>query len=175
MPCDNSYAEMGKLGKALGLKGEIYLLWHGEKLPEAGQELYLEDGSDNLRPVRLLALRFQKERPVIRLQGIADRSAAEKLAGSAVFQPRKDLKQPDEDEAFLADLLGCQVYLSDGTLAGTLDHVEFPANQQVWVIAGTGGKEILFPAQPCFIDAFYPEQGKIIISPPPGLLEIYNA
>lgn len=175
MPCDNAFIEMGKLGKALGLKGEIYLLWHGEKLPEAGQELYLEEVGENLKPYRLLALRFQKDRPVIRLQGITDRSSAEKLAGTLVYQARKNLTQPEEEEAFLADLIGSQVYLSDGTLAGTLDHVEFPANQQVWVIAGKDGNEILFPAQPCFIEAFYPEQGKVVISPPPGLLEIYNA
>lgn len=175
MPSGKAFVEMGKLGKALGLKGEIYLLWHGEKLPAAGQELYLADAVDNLNPFRILALRFQKDRPVIRLQGVEDRGAAEKLSGAVVFQARKDLEAPADDEAFLADLMGCQIYLPDGTLAGTLDHVEFPANQQVWAISGTDGKEILFPAQPCFIDGIYPDQAKIVISPPPGLLEIYNA
>lgn len=180
MSCGKALVEMGRLGKAIGLKGELYLIWHGEKLPEAGQELYLlepfhKDEAEKLKPRRLLVLRFQKDRPVIRLEGVEDRSAAEKLTGSAVFQPRADLEQPEEDEAFLTDLIGSQIYLGDGSLVGNLDHVEFPANQQLWIIAGADGKEILFPAQPCFIEAFYPEQNKIVISPPPGLLEIYNA
>lgn len=175
MSRDKALVEMGKLGKAFGLKGEMYLLWHGEVLPEAGQELYLEDKFGQYTKARLLGLRMQKERPVIRLEGVDDRTAAEMLDGVPVFMAREDLEQPEEDEAFLADILGSRIYLPDETFVGVLDHVEFPANQQLWSITGEGGKEILFPAQPCFIDSINTGEGKIVISPPPGLLEIYNA
>lgn len=167
--------EMGRLGKALGLKGEIYLVWHGDSPPQAGQDLYLKDSQGGFKKTVLEALRFQKGRPVALLENVKDRTEAEGLTGAAVFQAREDLEPCGEDEVFLADILGCRIFLSDGTPAGVLERVDFPANQPVWVIKGENGKEILFPGQPCFIEGFYPEERKIVISPPPGLMEIYDA
>lgn len=175
MPGEKDLVEMGRLGKALGLKGELFLIWHGERTPEKGAVLYLRDPEEKFGGYTLLDTRWQKDRLVARLQGVEDRNAAELLTGSAVFQPLSDLEQPAEDEAFLSDLLGSRIFLADGTLVGTLDHVEFPANQQIWAIKSPDSREILFPAQPCFIEGFYPEERKVIIAPPPGLMDIYNA
>lgn len=175
MPQDMKLVEMGRLGKALGLKGELYLVWHGENLPEKGQILYIPRSEDHIAELVVSALRVHKERLVLSLAGIDNRNLAEELAGSTVFQTRSQLRKPDEEEAFLADLIDSEIFLTDGTCIGKLDHVEFPAGQQIWVIKGCAGNEILFPAQPCFIESLDPEAHKVTISPPPGLLEIYNA
>lgn len=169
-----AFVEMGRLGKAVGLKGEMNLIWHGESLPQSGDALYLKD-EGQFKKTFIISLRLQKDRPVIRLENVQDRTQAENLTGLTVFQAKEDLEPLAEDEAFLTDLLGSTVYLADGTFIGSLDHVEFPANQQIWVINTPEGKEILFPADPSFIDALRPEKREIVISPPPGLLEIYNA
>lgn len=167
--------EMGGLGKAVGLKGELYLIWHGESLPGPGHELYLEAPPGELKRAAVQALRFHKGRLVVLLEGVSDRTEAERLRGAPVFMDRSRLDRPGENEAFLADILGSGVYLADGSLAGVLDHAEFPAGRQLWAIRREDGKEILFPAEPCFIDAIIPEERKIVISPPPGLFEIYDA
>ena len=170
-----AFVEMGKLGKAIGLKGEINLIWHGESLPQIGQALYLKETSGHYKKVFITALRIQKNRPVIGVDNVPDRTQAEKLTGLTVFMAKEDLEPLGEDEAFLKDLLGSKVYLPDGTFVGSLDHAEFPANQQIWVIMTPEGKEVLFPGNPSFIEALRPDEREVVISPPPGLLEIYNA
>ena len=87
--------------------------------------------------------------------------------------PRESLPEPEEDEAYVEDLLGCDVLLPDGRRLGRLDHVEYPADQEIWVIAAQDEREILFPAQPCFIVGFDLDAPSVTIDPPEGLLEIY--
>ena len=175
LPEDGAHVEMGRFGKALALKGEIFLIWHGEEPPSAGARLLIEDGQGGFKELKALSVRVHKDRLVARLEGIGDRTAAEGLVGRKIFQAKGDLRPPGEGEAFLMDLLGCGVYLPDGAFVGTLEHVDFPANQPVWAIASPAGKEILFPAQERFIESILPEERKVVISPPEGLLEIYNA
>lgn len=175
MPAPGKLLEMGVFGRAHGIKGEVSLVWHGDSQPAKGQTLYARDAVGEFKPYSIKSLRMHKGRPVVVLQGINDRTDAESLNGLKIYLDRGDLAPLENDEAYLADLAGCEIFLPDGKLAGQLDHVEFPGGQQIWVISGPDGHEILFPAQPCFIDWLDVENKKIGINPPPGLLEIYNA
>lgn len=166
--------EMGAIGKAHGIKGELSLVWHGSQPPRQGMRIILADSAGGEKSFRVSSLRMHKERPLAMLEGIADRTAAEALQGSKIFVDASSLEAPADDEAWLADLLGMEVCLEDGTGLGKLDHVEFPAGQELWAIVDEKGREILFPAQPCFLVNIDEEQGKIVIRPPEGLLEIYG-
>ena len=88
---------------------------------------------------------------------------------------REDLPEPDDDEMYLEDLLGCDVVLPDGARIGRLDHFEYPAGLEMWVIMTDDDKEVLFPARPEFIAGFDPEAPAVVIDPPEGLLDIYLA
>lgn len=167
----DDFLAMGSLGRAHGIKGELALNWHGGEPPAPGQMLYLERGDH----FRILSARPHKGRYLVMLEGISDRTRAESLNGQQVFVSRADLPPLDEDEAFLADLPGCQVFLEDGSFLGVLDHLEFPAGQLVWGIKSPGGNEILLPGQPEFIADLDLAARRIVVAPPPGLLEIYNA
>lgn len=175
MPAPDKMLEMGVFGRAHGIRGEISLVWHGESQPARGQTIYALDAAGLVKPYRIESLRLHKGRPVVALQGINSRTDAEALNGLKIYLDRGDLTPLESGEAYLADLEECEIFLPDGKLAGTLDHVEFPAGQQIWVINGPDGNEILFPAQSCFIDWLDVDNKKIGINPPPGLLDIYNA
>lgn len=165
---------MGELGRANGTKGDIVVHWHGEYVPRAGDILLLQKPGETLVPMVVRAVRFGKHL-VLSLDGISDRTAAEKLTGAAIFMDKGSLPPPDPDACYLADLIGSKVYTVDGQLLGRLDHYEFPAGQVVWSIKDELRREILFPAMPCFIQSLDAAAKKAVIAPPPGLLDVYRA
>lgn len=170
----SSLLEMGIIGRAHGIKGELALVWHGEQRPSNGLELLLELPDGVRKKFRINSVRMHKGAPLVMLVGISDRNAAEALKGAKIFVDSTSLNAPEDDEAWLADLIGMEVCLENGESLGRLDHVEFPAGQEIWSISDKKGREILFPAQPCFLSSLNEEEGKIFIRPPEGLLEIYN-
>lgn len=171
----DSLLRMGRAGRAHGIKGEIGVDWRGEFTPEPGDEIYLQAGDGKPRPMRILSRRIHKDRLLLGLEGIDDRSKAESLTGMTILVSRDAIPPPEEDEAFAEDLPGCDVYLPDGSFLGKLDGVDFPAGQMIWTIMDSANSEILFPADPGFINSLDMENRRVVIDPPPGLLEIYRA
>jgi 16S rRNA processing protein RimM len=90
----------GRVGKAHGLDGSFYVerisepLHLGTEVTVAGRSAVVERraGTD--------------ERPILRLGGIGDRTAAEALRGEPILIDGGDLA---EDEYLTADLVGCEV------------------------------------------------------------------
>ena len=101
---DNTMVSVGKVGAAVGLKGEtkvrlyaeesenLYegavLLVDGKKYRELGGDnaVYGVDGSIELE---VKSIRYQKGRPVVKFYNVADRTAAEKLTGAETLHTRK--------------------------------------------------------------------------------------
>lgn len=166
---------MGVVGRPHGIKGELGLDWHGEAAPKAGEAIYLQAGAAEPRLWRVSGSRWHKGRLLLSLEGVADRTEAEALKGQIALMPRSSVPPPDEGEAFVADLPGCRVLQPDGKEIGVIDHVEFPAGRMIWAIRDGAGREILFPAEPEFIEDLDMDERAAIVSPPPGLLDIYSA
>lgn len=166
---------MGVVGKAHGIKGELSCVWNGEFAPKPGMDIFIGPNAEAAKPYKLISSRWHKNRLLAVLDGMPDRNAAEKLGGEKIFLRKRDLPPLEEGEAWLADLPGSRILLDDGREIGVLDHFEFPAGQQLWVIKTGDGKEILFPARAEFIDSIDPANKIITILPPPGLLDIYLA
>ena len=135
--------------------------------------LYLQLGAETPRPARVMAVRMHKGRPLALLEGISDRTEAEKLRGARLLLPEDELPGTAEDDLYLYQLPGLEVVHENGSLIGHIDHVEFPGGQEVWAIRTAGGREILFPAVESFVLAVNLEEARVVIDPPPGLLEIY--
>ncbi|MDE5832569.1 MAG: ribosome maturation factor RimM, partial [Desulfovibrio sp.] len=113
------FLEMGRIGKAHGVKGEADLIWHGETVPEKGMEIFLEDASGLLpSPQIIRSLRRSNGRIFVAFEGVEDRTAVEKLRGKKVFADRETLPPLEEGEAYLADLPGWKVFLEDGEYLG---------------------------------------------------------
>ncbi|MCR5562998.1 MAG: ribosome maturation factor RimM [Desulfovibrio sp.] len=168
-----AFVHMGTLGRPHGISGEIALNWFAVAPFSCSGEYFLQAGDRPPVPVRVLSVHLHKDRPLIRIEGIEDRTAAAALTGRKVLVRRSSLPEPADGEAYVSDLLGCGVFLEDGTLVGRFDHVEHSVARPVWAIVAEGGREILFPAEPDFILSLDVAARRIVIAPPPGLLDIY--
>ena len=163
---------MGTLTRAHGLKGELCVDWHADS-PLRSMRLYLQAGAETPRPVRVVHVRMHQGRPLALLEGVCDRTAAEGLRGARLLLPEDELPARPDDELYLYQLPGLEVALREsGRLIGHIDHVEFPGGQEVWAIHTAGGGELLFPAVAAFVSSVDVEAGRVVIDPPPGLLEI---
>jgi 16S rRNA processing protein RimM len=116
---------------------------------------------------------MHKGRPLVLLEGVCDRTEAEKLRGAKLLLPEDELPEAAEDELYLCQLPGLEVVLHEnGNVIGHIDHVEFPGGQETWAIHPAEGGELLFPAVESFVLSVDLAKGRVVIDPPPGLLEI---
>ena len=169
------YVELGAVARPHGIRGELAVDWYADAPPAACPRLWLFRRGTEPEAVEVLASRNHKGRPLLTLAGVTDRDAAEALRGVVLCVPRDELPEAAEDEVYLADLMGADVILPDGSRVGRLDHVEQPAGQEIWAIRTDDGREILFPAQADFIRSFDLPGHRVCIDPPPGLLDVYLA
>lgn len=164
---------LGTLVRPHGIRGEICVDWYADTPLDFSLPLLLQAGDSCPVPVRMTGMRIHQGRPLIQLEGVNDRNAAELLRGYKLLVPRTALPEPEPDECYLADIIGAGVCLSDGRQVGKLESADLSAGQQIWTIRGLNGREILFPAVPDFVEKVDANKGLIVIRPPDGLLEIY--
>ena len=90
----------GRVGRAHGLDGSFYLTHVSEPL-EVGSEVVVGG-----RSVRIERVAGTRERPILRLGGVEDRTAAEALRGEPLLVAAGEL---EDDEYLAADLVGCEI------------------------------------------------------------------
>ena len=84
------------------------------------------------------------------LRGIADRNAAEALRGRKVLREKSEIIK-DKDAFFIADVIGCELYLTSGKKVGVITNV-YSSNVDVFEV-DADGDVVSFP----FIKALKPE------------------
>jgi len=168
---EHAFIHIGTFVRAHGLKGELCVEWHADS-PLRSMRLYLQVGGETPRPVRVMAVRMHKGRPLALLEGVCDRTEAETLRGARLLLPEDELPEAAEDEIYLYQLPGLEVMHENGRTIGHIDHVEFAGGQEIWAIRTAGDREILFPAVASFVSSVDLAKGRVVIEPPPGLLEI---
>lgn len=101
---------------------------------------------EDRKPVRIRQGRKQGSRLVAQLEGVDDRDASERLAGTVIAVPRDGFPELPEGEFYWADLVGLAVRLEDGRELGTIDYMLATGANDVMVVKGE--KERLIPFVP---------------------------
>ncbi len=118
----DSRIQVGVIGRAHGVRGHVRVTSHtadpadltayGPVSDAAGQRYMLRWVSEGVAEVSHLV----NGKPV----KVDDRTAAEKLTNTRLFIDRSALLPPEEDEFYLADLMGLTVTDPDGIVLGTV-------------------------------------------------------
>lgn len=114
---------VGRIAGAFGVRGEVRVTsFTSDPMALAGfRDLRRADGSP--APV-LTGARPVKGGLVARAAGVETREQAEALRGLRLHVPREALPAPDEDEFYLADLVGLRVETPDGRVLGAVRGVQ---------------------------------------------------
>jgi 16S rRNA processing protein RimM len=114
---------VGRVSGAFGVKGELRIAAYTDD-PAAlvrYRDLKRADGSPGLT---LTTGRPHKDALVARAAEVATREDAEALRGLELFVPRDLLPAPDEDEFYLADLIGLAAVTPEGAPLGRIKSVQ---------------------------------------------------
>ena len=120
-------------------------------------------------------------RIVLHIAGIDSITAAEQLSGLDVIIPREDRTELPEDEEYVEDLIGCEVF-DKNTRIGTVIALDFPASPDgsrrlpgiapILTVETPTGEEILIPYVQSFLLELSVEKKRIAMSLPEGLLDL---
>ncbi|MGE4552577.1 MAG: ribosome maturation factor RimM [Desulfovibrionaceae bacterium] len=175
----DEFVTVARVLRPHGVRGELAVACFAES-PEVFDRtpaLFLlpPGGRGRPRPLRVLAWREHGAAVLLRLEGLDDRDRAAELRGCELAMHARDLPEPEDDEVYLHDLLGLAVVLPGGEPVGTLARFLEVPGQEVWVIEHPSGREVLFPAAEELVAEIDLEAGRVVIDPPPGLLDLYLA
>ena len=115
----------------------------------------------------------ERQEWLVKLDGLGDRDQAEALRGRALEADRAELPPLDDGEVYVADLIGCKVYLADGTLLGEVT-ATFPGGGHE-VLEVSGARSFLLPFVGEMVIAVDTAGRRITCDPPPGLIDLEEA
>ena len=170
---------VGRVGRPHGLRGEVTIEVRTDDPAgrfAAGSVLATDPAERG--PLTVAAARWHSGRLLVAFEGCPDRDAAETLRDTLLKIDSADLEPPaDPEEFYDHDLIGLRVVTVAGEDVGTVADV-LHHGQDLLVVDGTGarsGAEIMIP----FVAALVPEvslaNGKLVVDPPPGLLDPESA
>jgi 16S rRNA processing protein RimM len=170
---------VGRVGRPHGIRGELTVQLHTDD-PDlrfaAGSVLATEPAARG--PLTVAASRWHLGRLLVTFAGYSDRSKAEELRGTLLVMNSAEVgPATDPDEFHDYELIGLEVLTRAGEPVGVVTDV-LHQGQDLLVIHAREGRpaaehgEVLVP----FVAAIVPEvdvaAGRLVIDPPPGLLDL---
>jgi 16S rRNA processing protein RimM len=127
------------VGRPHGLDGSFHVLEPRPLLLRAVSALLLRD-----RSLAVERLAGTDDRPILRLEGFADRDAADSIRGELLVIPRSAAPPLPADEWWAEDLEGCRV-IASGRPVGSVRELRALPSCEVLVVERDGAEELLVP------------------------------
>ena len=108
---------------------------------------------------------------IARLAGVEDRNQAEALRGLRLYLQRSALPQTEADEYYHADLLGLEAVLGDGTSVGRVRAIHDFGAGDTLELTRPGAPPVMVPFTRAIVPIVEPAVGRLVLDPPPGLLD----
>ena len=148
--------KVGVITTTHGVRGEVKVYPTTDE-PERFLDLeyVLLDTGKELRRLDIKNVRFFKNLVILKFDGIDNINDIEKYKGRDLWIPREEAQELDEDEYYIADLLGMKVLLEDGSEFGTLKNVMETGANDVYIVDSVEHGEVLLPAiKECILDVY---------------------
>ncbi|MQA80662.1 MAG: ribosome maturation factor RimM [Streptosporangiales bacterium] len=162
---------IGRVLRAHGLRGDVLVDVRTDEPARrfrAGAVLRRGDGTGALT---IEAASPHADRMRVRFAEAGDRTSAEGLRGVELVFDSDDLTpSTDPDDVHDLELIGSSVVTTDGAEVGTVTDVLHPA-QDVLVIERATGGEVLVPFVAAMVPVVDLANRRLVVDPPPGLLD----
>ena len=165
------YFEVGQIVNTFGVKGFVKVnpfTDDAERFEEL-KTVYICK-KDGMQKVEIQEVKYHKNMVLLKIKGIDDMNAAEKVKGLYLKIDRKDAKKLPKDTYFIADLIGLDVYSDENKYLGKVEDIFSTGANDVYVVKNDEGKQILLPSIPEVLKTIDLENEKIIVHILEGLI-----
>lgn len=166
---------IGRIVKAVGLKGEVKLLpgpdfWPGA-LDAPGIDLVSKDG--DRRHVRIEKMRAKGRTFILKLSGVDGIDGAESVVGDDVVISLEELEAEQMPERPLpCQMMGLEARLRNGEVVGRVVDLLLGPDQQCLIVE-RASERFLVPNVPDVVVRIDLPGGYIVLDPPEGLLDLH--
>ncbi|MCU6701098.1 ribosome maturation factor RimM [Dorea ammoniilytica] len=152
--------QVGVISSTHGVRGEVKVFPTTDDVTRFRQlkKVYLDTGREMLL-LEIQNVKFFKQFAILKFKGIDNINDIEKYRGKSLMIDREDAVDLEEDEYFIADMIGMKVCTEDGSEFGTLKDVMETGANDVYIIDSLEHGEVLIPAiRECILDVDMDEE-----------------
>lgn len=163
--------QVGVITATHGIRGEVkvYPTTDDATRFDDLKRVILDAGKQQI-PLEIQSVKYFKQFVILKFKGIDNINDIERYKRCPLLISREDAVDLEEDEYFIADIMGMEVYTEDGSHFGSLKDVMETGANDVYVIDSKDHGEVLIPAiKECILNVDE-EAGKITIHLMEGLL-----
>lgn len=164
--------QVGVVTQTHGIRGEVKVF---PTTDDAGRfrdlkKVFLDTGREKL-PLEIRGVKFFKQFVIVKFKGLDTINEVERFRRCPLLVPREDAVPLEEDEYYIADMIGMQVETEDGKAFGILKDVMETGANDVYVIDSISHGEVLVPAIKECIRKVDVAEGKMIVHLMDGLVQ----
>lgn len=150
----NDYLQVGVITSTHGIRGEVKVFptTDDPNRFKSLKKLVLDTGKTYL-PLEIEGVKFFKQFVILKFKGIDNINDIEKYKKMPLLVSREDAVELEEDEYFMADMIGMEVVTEDGKRFGELKDIMETGANDVYVVESDVHGEVLIPAiKECILD-----------------------
>ena len=147
------FLQVGVISSTHGIRGEVKVFPTTDDAARFKKlKKVLLDTDREQVELEIQSVKFFKQFVILKFKGIDNINDIEKYKGKGLFVPREDAVPLEEDEYYIADLIGMEVFTGDGHFGVVKDVMETGANE-VYIVESDEHGEVLIPAiRQCVLD-----------------------
>lgn len=156
----NKYFNVGKIVNTHGIKGEVKVLPLTDDVNnfKRYEKVMVKDEWKEI-----LGVKFQKDRVILKLEGIESINEAEAYKENYIYVLREDEPELDENTYYITDIIGATVFDTNNNDLGKIyDVIETKNNDVYWI---KKPKELLIPVIDDIVLEIDDKNKKVIIKP----------
>lgn len=172
----NDYHYLGYISKAIGFEGSLLIFFEAVDpsiFNDVQAFFVLIDGKPVPFFIEEISFRGSAKEAVVDFQDITSTEKARHLCNRKIYLPASIMPKNIKKQNKINELIGFKAFASNGCFLGTIaDLLEYPGNPVFSIIKEKN--EILIPAADDLILNINYDQKTITLSPPDGLLDLYQ-
>ncbi len=147
------FLQVGVISSTHGIRGEVKVFPTTDDAARFKKlkKVLLDTGKERLE-LEVQSVKFFKQFVILKFKGIDNINDIEKYKGKSLLVPREDAVPLGDDEYYIADLIGMEVFAGNARFGVIKDVMETGANE-VYIIDSDKHGEVLVPAiRQCILD-----------------------
>ena len=168
---EDDWVCLGVIGRPHGVRGQVRIRPFTEDARAIAAYGPLTDRSSG-REFIVSVVNVAKGMVTARIEGVIDREQAAALSGTELWVARAALPETkNEEEYYYHDLIGLAAFQQDGAALGQVVGMENYGAGDLLELRTPEGRAVLVPFTRQCVPVVDVQGGRVVIDPPPGLLE----